>query len=490
MRTLFRTASVVLLGWLACSLNVRAATNVTITVAQGFVGVEGAFVALVGSGATKFAATTNAAGQAVFSGIPDGSYVALASAPGTSSGSVTVTTPTDTTKTIVVNGSGSGFSALNVFGSQVNQIVADGLPGVFYVNTGVIPQIFRTADYGGSWAPVTIASDDKTFGLDTGESWRVSQLTSSGFPGEIAALTRGRVYLSQDFGVTWVGMPLPLAAEAGSRIYWSHPAATGALSMLFFAPRVTAMYFAAIPIGPSSAIPSGFTQMAVSYRASVEDPMAIANGSDTGIFVVGATTASGSPSRNAGDVKLYKVGSTPDGNTDVAVTLNNSQYPGVVPTVATDGITPLAPTNLVGIGLGGPTTAFHSGTTKAPNTLLVYSATSGGASGASMTTCTLGAVLLDCSPTTAMTFRDLSDVATTSRSLSGTTQTVSCGAPAPTTSSSPSQADAPSLYVIPGGCDTGPLLSRQERGFTGRPSTAERQRHGRRGVRRGIQRRI
>jgi hypothetical protein len=81
-----------------------AATDVTITVTQGGVGVEGAFVALTGPGATKFAAITDATGMAVFSQVPDGSPVALASAPGTSAGSVGVITPTDTTKTITVNG--------------------------------------------------------------------------------------------------------------------------------------------------------------------------------------------------------------------------------------------------------------------------------------------------------------------------------------------------------------------------------------------------
>src|SRR5687768_12957685 len=76
----------------------RAATDVTITVVQGGVGVEGAFVALTGPGALKFPAITDAAGRAVFPQVPDGSYVAIASAPGTSSGSVPLVTPTETAK--------------------------------------------------------------------------------------------------------------------------------------------------------------------------------------------------------------------------------------------------------------------------------------------------------------------------------------------------------------------------------------------------------
>ncbi len=148
--------SLALLTSLVLFQSVRAATDVTITVAQGGVGVEGAFVALVGTGATKFAAVTDPTGKAVFSQVPDGSYVAVASAPGTSAGSIAVVTPTDTAKTVAVNGTGTVFSPLNAFGSLTSTVAPDGLSGVFYVNTTAIPSIYRTANHGGTWAPVTI----------------------------------------------------------------------------------------------------------------------------------------------------------------------------------------------------------------------------------------------------------------------------------------------------------------------------------------------
>src|SRR3978361_2314560 len=107
-----RPACLVFLTLALATSPMRAATDVTIAVAQGGVGVEGTFVALVGSGATKFAAVTDSTGKAVFSQVPDGSYVASASEPGTTSGSVAVVTPADTSKTITVNGSGTVFSAL------------------------------------------------------------------------------------------------------------------------------------------------------------------------------------------------------------------------------------------------------------------------------------------------------------------------------------------------------------------------------------------
>src|SRR5687768_2933648 len=88
-----RPACLVLLILALATSPMRAATDVTITVAEGGVGVEGAFVALTGPGALKFAAITDAAGKAVFPQVPDGSYVAIASAPGTSAGSVALVTP-------------------------------------------------------------------------------------------------------------------------------------------------------------------------------------------------------------------------------------------------------------------------------------------------------------------------------------------------------------------------------------------------------------
>ena len=345
-----------------------------------------------------------------------------------------VNTPSDSAKTIVVNGSGTVFSPLNVFGAQPTQIVADGLPGVFYVSTGGIPQIYRTSGSGGTWAPVTIVSDDKTFGLD-GISV-VTHLATSGFPGEIAARTDAWLYYSRDFGVTWTRMPVAFVNCSG--LYWSHPSADGALSMLLFASGDNpTMAYASMPTSNIPIAPTRFTNMTVSYRASVNDPIAIANGSDAGIVAVGATTSSSSPSRTAGDIKLYRVSSAPNANTEVTVTLNNANTPGVVPTVATDGATPLAASDMVTIRLGGPIEYIWLGpfwgqpstsAVSAPGTLLVYSVNSSDtASGASMTHCSLGAQISSCFATQITTFRDQSDlpVPGTFLASSGTT---ACGA--------------------------------------------------------------
>jgi hypothetical protein len=405
----------------------RAATDVAITVTQGGVGVEGAFVALVGTGSTKFAAVTDPTGKATFSQVPDGSYVALASAPGTSSGSVALVTPTETAKTITVNGSGTVFSPLGAYGSQSGAIVADGLSGVFYLSTNVIPQLYRTADYGGTWVPVTVSSDDKTFGL--AGAFPVTNVTTSGFPGEVGVLlNNGWMMYSTDFGVTWTNLPLPFNGGSSSKLLWSHPAAAGALSMLFYLPGPTApMYFAPMPTATSPGAPAAFTLMAVSYRASVGDPISIVNGSDAGIMVVGATTNASAPSRTVGDIKLYKISAAPNGNSDSSLTINNSVVPGAVPAVATDGTTALFTTDMFVVRLGGRLLGPTIGGTTLPNTLFVYSdKLNDTASNAALTTC----AGLVCAATTSTTFKDMADATTTSGHLSSliATSTVACGA--------------------------------------------------------------
>jgi hypothetical protein len=429
IRTLARYVRPVCLILLTLALAIspmRAATDLTINVTQGGVGVEGAFVALTGSGATKFAAITDATGKAVFSQVPDGSYVALASAPGTSAGSVAVVTPTDTTKTITVNGSGTVFSPLGAYGSQSGAIVADGLSGVFYLNTNVIPPLYRTVDFGRTWAPVTISSDDKTFGIPG--SFTVTNVTTSGFPGEVAALqSDGSMYFSTDFGVTWTKIQLPLFSSF-SKLLWSHPAAAGAQSMLFYLPGLDpTMYYALMPTATSPAVPTGFTRMAVPYRATVSDPISIANGSDAGIMVVGATTISSAPSRSAGDIKLYKISAAPNGNSDASLTINNSVVPGSVPTIATDGTSALFSGDLFTVRLGGRLLGPTIGSTTIPNTIFVYAdRTTDAASNAALTVC----AGLVCTANTSTTFRDLSGAATTSGSLSSSSSTlaVACGA--------------------------------------------------------------
>jgi hypothetical protein len=98
----FRIAFLLALFVFISGGRLRASTDVTVTVTQGGVGVEGAFVALAGPNATKFAAVTDATGKAVFSQVPDAIYVAHASASGTSAGSVSLTTPAGTARTSAV----------------------------------------------------------------------------------------------------------------------------------------------------------------------------------------------------------------------------------------------------------------------------------------------------------------------------------------------------------------------------------------------------
>lgn len=143
-------------------------------------------------------------------GVPDGTYTAVASAPGTTVGQAVADFAGGGQLSIAVEDSGSKFRGLGAYGAHVNAIVSDGKSGVFYLTTESIPSLFRTADYGGNWAPVTLSSDDPDRGIDATVAMRA--VTASGFPGEVAALANNREYqmaeevaiwYSRDFGVTW-----------------------------------------------------------------------------------------------------------------------------------------------------------------------------------------------------------------------------------------------------------------------------------------------
>jgi hypothetical protein len=406
-----------------------AATDVTVTVAQGGVGVPGAFVAVIGAGTQKFVGVTDSTGIVTFAQLPDGTFTVLASGTRTGAGSAALSTPGETTKTVTVTGTGTVLSPLPAFGSLTGALVPDGLSGVFYLNTSGIPGIYRTTDYGGTWTPATISGDDNTFGIDG--STTASLLTTSGYPGELAAVagSPAKAFYSRDFGVTWSAIPLPASTVAGSKLLWSHPTGTGALSMLFYAPTGSAaMHYAAMPTGATNTPPTGFTAMTIGYRASASDPIAIANGSDAGVVIVGATTTSSAPVRVAGQIKLYRISATPNGNSDINASIDNPTVPGSVPILATDGTTALLPTDLFQVRVGGPLSGLLLGTTTVPNTLIVYSDKSTeAASNASITTCA-GNVCT--APAGSTVFRDAADstAAGAFASSSTTPPAVYCGA--------------------------------------------------------------
>lgn len=304
----------------------------------------------VTGGGTPIAATvaaTGPAGTAVATGdgtgtatltLPDGSYTVTAQAEGYAVGTSPAPVPvSDTTSTsLALTRSASNFDPLAVFGGETELLRADGTSGVFYVSDFVIPQIFRTTDFGGTWAPVTIGYDDKANGLTAQFAMRHNigspqDLATSGSPGEVAAFVNGVVY-STDFGLTWktVGnsqdtiVQLPQDQGGGAQnpsLYWAHAGSTSVLLA-----RTGNTWFSA---DMTQASPS-FTQMTTGW-AGTGEPVAVGEGADQPWIAVYHT----------------------DGTATV-----HPLTAGGAPTAATATVTGL-PSAPQAIGLGGQSAAGH-----------------------------------------------------------------------------------------------------------------------------------
>lgn len=194
--------------------------------------IGGAFVSAVGSGG-RFAARTDATGAYGMTVASGTDYEIVANAPGFTVASVpdVVAGDTPVVQDLTLDASGQVFKGLGVYGGQIGTILADGRSGIFYATTSVLPQLYRTADYGGTWSPVTLAIDDPDEGLDDSMTvFRGYAATTSGFPGDVAVVIGSTAYYSTDFGVTWdaVAGALP-AGPGGTALHWGHAGATNIL---------------------------------------------------------------------------------------------------------------------------------------------------------------------------------------------------------------------------------------------------------------------
>ena len=345
MMSSFRGAMVVLALCL-CSAAAATAQDLVVTVTNGGTPVPGAFVSIVGTDPSRaYGGITGSAGTHTFASLTADTYTVTASAPGTTVGTATAASGA-TTAAVSVTSSGTVFSGLGAYGSQTGAVMADGRSGIFYLSTTAIPSLYRTYDYGGTWAPVTLASDDSTNGLPATQS--VSTLTTSGSPGEVAAIVGSSVYYSRDFGVTWKSMALPSGVPGnGVQLLWGHSPTSAAQSQLFVANLTTTAMHAA---DMSVATPS-LAAVSPSYKAAAGDRLAIANGNGQSFLAVAAAAG--------GDVKIYRVSATPS-SADPSITVA-----GAAPTGAPTFV------RLGGTLNGGPMIPSSAGTI-APNVVLVY----------------------------------------------------------------------------------------------------------------------
>ncbi len=258
--------------------------------------VAGAFVVLTGDGGQKYATVTDATGAYVVTAAESGTYAQVAQAPGQQVGKATglLVDATPVTRNLALTASGATFEALGVYGGQIAGIAGDGEPGVFYASTSVIPQVYRTADWGGTWTQVTLAVDDADDGLAGGNS--AGGLATSGAAGEVTVFVNGTVYASTDFGVTWRAVGPPpggLPGGPSATLLWGHAGATNVLLLVGASQTFRADMSAATPT---------FAAQATSYLSDPNDRVTLSTGADGGwVAVVRAT----------GTVEIYDLAENP-----------------------------------------------------------------------------------------------------------------------------------------------------------------------------------
>lgn len=235
--------------------------------------VPDALVAITNA-TNRYATVTDASGHFSVAAVASGTYDVVAYAPGQEVGKASgvAVASSDVTQDVSCTATNQKFEALGVYGAQVAGIAADGQSGVFYAATSVIPQLFRTADYGGTWTPVTMQLDDADDGLSDDNSG--AGLATSGFPGEVATAVMGTVYASTDFGVTWRALSVPGGGGPSfGQLFWGHAGSTNVLLYVLNGTTYRADMSAPTPT---------FAAQSASYLSNT-DPnarMAVANGAD------------------------------------------------------------------------------------------------------------------------------------------------------------------------------------------------------------------
>ncbi len=332
----------------------RAAGDVTVTVTEGATGIEGAFVTLSpddGAAADYHAGVTDSAGLVTFTVVDDKAYTVRAALRGYAVGSDSITVSgADVATTISLTASGVVLELLPAYGGQVGTVVADGLSGVFYANTTGLPSLYRTSDYGANWVPVTLDIDDPDEGATSTAT--LSSPTTSGFPGEIAAIGSGKVFWSRDFGTTWSSFNLPPGSSPQGTIQWAR---VDSISILIYVAGTTSrdMAWTAMPTTSGAPAPS-FTTLtgASSFKTNNGDRVSLARGGAAPILAVGSSS----------QIRLFELDGT-------------AMTPGTAAGTST-GINPGAALSL--LRLGGPSASgptVGGGTT--PDTLLYYDGTEG-----------------------------------------------------------------------------------------------------------------
>jgi hypothetical protein len=273
----------VVLACLLCLATATSASAATITVnlsgSDTAAAIAGTATAVGPSGSA--AATAGSSGVATIT-VPAGTgYKVTAGAIGYAVASQAGVASGDTVN-LTLTASGTKFTPLPVFGGANGGLYADGQPGTFYAQSTQIPQLYRTTDWGGTWAPITVAFDDATNGIaGTSNIGQAKSATTSGFPGELAAFVSGTVYYSKDFGVSWKAVAASPSVLDFPDLQWGH---VGSRSILVDTTGGH-QYLADMTAGTPT-----FSQMTTDYTAPAGSVMRVANGGDKPYVAVADTT--------------------------------------------------------------------------------------------------------------------------------------------------------------------------------------------------------
>lgn len=205
---------------------------IDVHVESGGTPVAGAVITVTKVGQPSEMKFASGSGDASFDGLAPGDWEVTAAKPGYAAATGTADATNVGNANLNLTQSASNFRSTPVFGAQGSAVAAGGI-GEFYASTSVIPQLFRTTDYGGTWLPVNVGFDDATNGLPS--TGTVGDLTTSGSPGEVAVVLGNRVRYSTDFGNTWSAIALTndnkpeFGGGNGVRIWWGHQGSTSTL---------------------------------------------------------------------------------------------------------------------------------------------------------------------------------------------------------------------------------------------------------------------
>ena len=291
-RILVAAATIGLIGVVSTPISVKAAAvTITITDTAGTPIPRAFVVALNAEGDAVDSAISGTDGTTSINDA--GASGLIVSAPGYQ----TKTSSSSAAQTVQLTASTkSKLNFANAYGGQIRTIAADGESGVFYATSDAQPSVWRTSDFGGTWAPVPTSADVSaaTASAEGGMPQEsAGEIFTSGTKGEVAVQVGQALYFSRNYGNTWTSISNygqvtgNTQNNAGSRKKhsWVHGGATGEYSYIFV--ETEAKLFAAIiPDSTSDTSPAAFAEVTSTItRYSSGDRVAFAVGNSGDMFM-------------------------------------------------------------------------------------------------------------------------------------------------------------------------------------------------------------